>query len=279
MTVTRFAPSPTGYLHLGHAWSAMVASDAARADKGAFLLRIEDIDPLRCKTEFVNAIFEDLGWLGLTWVGSVRRQSEHIDDYDIAMSKLKALGVIYPCFCTRREVEAEAAESGNAPHTRHTGPVYPGTCRQLSWSERNMRMAEHKTANWRLDVNTALALAGDLFWHDRVQGTIAARPQDFGDVVLARKDVPTSYHLSVTVDDHLQGITLVTRGEDLFRATDIHRLLQALLGYEPPDYAHHPLLRDKSGKRFAKRDQAVTLRAMRASGMTADDIKKSLFSQ
>jgi glutamyl-Q tRNA(Asp) synthetase len=168
----------------------------------------------------------------------------------------------------------EAANAGHAPHIGPDGQIYPGICRALSDQEAADKLAEHKTANWRLNIEKALALTGALFWHDRVKGKIEARPQDFGDVVIARKDVPTSYHLSVTVDDHLQGITLVTRGEDLFRSTDIHRLLQALLEYETPDYHHHPLLLDAEGKRFAKRDKSVTLRALRESGLSADDIKK-----
>jgi len=274
--VTRFAPSPTGRLHLGSAFSALFAYEAARREDGKFLLRIEDIDPLRCKPEFIDAIFEDLRWLSLDWPEPVRRQAEHMDDYAAALETLRAKGVVYPCFCTRKEIIAEAAEASHAPHLSvhgPDGPVYPGTCRNLSADERAEKLAEGP-ANWRLAVEKAGALAGPLFWHDRARGKIEANPQDFGDVVIARKDVPTSYHLSVTVDDHLQGITLVTRGEDLLRATDIHRLLQALLGYETPDYHHHPLLKGEDGKRFAKRDQAATLQALRASGKTAEEVRR-----
>ena len=272
MIVSRFAPSPTGHLHLGHAYSALFAYDAARQTGGRFLLRIEDIDPVRCKPEFTEAIFEDLRWLGLTWEEPVRRQSQHMDDYAAALARLRGLGVLYPCFCTRREIAEEAAAAGHAPHDMGE-VVYPGTCRHVSADKRAAKLAEHPAANWRLDVATALAMTGPLGWLDLARGEIAAKPADFGDVVLARKDVPTSYHLSVTVDDHLQGVTLVTRAEDLFRATDIQRLLQALLGYAVPDYHHHPLQTDAQGRRYAKRDKAVTLRALRAAGQTAQDVR------
>lgn len=275
MSVTRFAPSPTGYLHLGHAYSALFAARAAT--DGAFLLRIEDIDPVRCKPEFTEAIFEDLHWLGLTWPEPVRRQSEHLSDYKCALDKLRAMGLLYPCFCTRREIELEASGAVGAPHASDDAPVYPGTCRALSYDECEEKLARNKVANWRLDVAAAMKLTGPLFWTDRMRGRIAARPEMFGDVVLARKDVPTSYHLSVTVDDHLQGVTLVTRGEDLFTSTHIHRLLQALLGLETPEYEHHALLTDAAGRRYAKRDLAVTLRALRESGSLPEDIKARLF--
>ncbi|HEU0118167.1 MAG TPA: tRNA glutamyl-Q(34) synthetase GluQRS [Alphaproteobacteria bacterium] len=277
MTVTRFAPSPTGFLHLGHAHSALFAEQAA--DGGTFLLRIEDIDPTRCKPEFTKAIFEDLKWLGLTWPEPARIQSQHMHQYAAALFKLRDHGVLYPCFCTRSEVLAEASAAGHAPHTGPDGVIYPGTCRHLSDKEAADKLAEYKVANWRLNVEKALALTGPLTWHDRAKGTIPANPQDFGDVVIARKDVPTSYHLSVTVDDHIQGVTLVTRGEDLFRSTDIHRLLQALLEYETPDYHHHALLVDGEGKRFAKRDQSVTLRALRESGKTPEDVRRMAFPE
>jgi glutamyl-Q tRNA(Asp) synthetase len=274
--VTRFAPSPTGYLHLGHAYSALFAFEAARESGGRFLLRIEDIDPVRCRPGFAEAAFEDLRWLGLSWEEPVRRQSEHMADYAEALAKLKAMGLLYPCFCTRRSIEQEAMASAAAPHLAlqgPDGPVYPGTCRTLAPDERAIRLRGGEAANWRLDAAKALAITGPLFWRDRDAGRIEAAPLDFGDVVLARKDAPTSYHLSVTVDDWLQGVTLVTRGKDLFRATDIHRLLQALLGFDPPCYRHHELLRDASGRRFAKRDGGVTLRALRASGRTAAEVR------
>lgn len=271
MSVTRFAPSPTGYLHLGHAYSALHAHEAAQG--GMFLLRIEDIDPVRCKPEFTQAIFEDMGWLGLNWPQPVRRQSEHLSDYATALDRLRESGLIYPCFCTRREIEQEAQQAAHAPHAADGGFLYPGTCRALSSAERADRLAQHNTANWRLDIAAAKKQTGDLFWQDQSKGRVEATPEIFGDVVLARKDVPTSYHLSVTVDDHIQGVELVTRGEDLFASTHIHRLLQALLNLPTPAYNHHALMTDATGKRFAKRDGAVTLRALRTQGKTPEDIR------
>jgi glutamyl-Q tRNA(Asp) synthetase len=274
MPTTRFAPSPTGYLHLGHAYSALLALNAAKG--GRFLLRIEDIDPVRCKPEFVEAIFEDLHWLGLNWAEPVRRQSQHMDDYKVALDKLRNQGLIYPCFCTRREIEKEAQRAGHAPHVGDDTVIYHGTCRHLSSTERTEKLAQNKTANWRLDVAAALRVTGSLFWHDNMLGSVKAQPEMFGDIVLARKDVPTSYHLSVTVDDYLQGITLVTRGEDLLASTHIHRLLQELLGYDVPEYGHHALLTDASGRRYAKRDKSVTLRHLREQGSTPQDLSKMI---
>ncbi|MFA4993719.1 MAG: tRNA glutamyl-Q(34) synthetase GluQRS [Bdellovibrionales bacterium] len=270
MPTTRFAPSPTGYLHLGHAYSALFASRAA--DGGTFLLRIEDIDPIRCKPEFTESIFEDLHWVGLKWPEPVRRQSQHMSDYTSALDKLREKGLVYPCFCTRREIEQEALKSGMAPHVEDGTVVYPGTCRHLSERDRTRKSAQQETVCWRLDVKAAVRSAGSLFWHDRVRGKIEATPEIFGDVVLARKDVPTSYHLSVTVDDHIQGVTLVTRGEDLFASTHVHRLLQALLGFETPEYYHHAILMDASGHRYAKRDKSATLRELRKQGRKPEEI-------
>jgi glutamyl-Q tRNA(Asp) synthetase len=270
MPTTRFAPSPTGYLHLGHAFSALFAARAA--GDSAFLLRIEDIDPVRCKPEFAEAIVEDLKWLGLKWPEPVRVQSQHMNDYTAALESLRERGLIYPCFCTRREITQEAQRSAHAPHAADGGIIYPGTCRALSQAEREDRLARHGVANWRLDMAEAMRITGPLFWHDRARGRVVAQPETFGDVVLARKDIQTSYHLSVTVDDHLQGIELVTRGDDLFASTHIHRLLQALLGYSVPDYHHHALATDSSGRRYAKRDGSVTLRALRSQGKTADSL-------
>jgi glutamyl-Q tRNA(Asp) synthetase len=213
----------------------------------------------------------------LDWPLPVRIQSQHLADYTTALEQLRAGGFVYPCFCTRREIEQEAGRSAHAPHTAEGGPIYPGTCRVLSQEERAARMAQHREMNWRLDSEKALRVAGPLFWHDKRKGRVACRPGIFGDVVLARKDVPTSYHLSVTVDDHLQGVTLVTRGDDLFDSTHIHRLLQALLGYETPEYDHHALMTDGEGRRYAKRDQSVTLRSLRAAGKNATDILSALF--
>jgi glutamyl-Q tRNA(Asp) synthetase len=270
MIVTRFAPSPTGYLHLGHARSAWEGWHPAREAGGRFLLRIEDIDRTRCRAEFDTAIGEDLTWLGLDWDGEVRRQSEHFADYQAALARLDAEGVLYPCFCTRREIQAEIARAGGAPQGED-GPVYPGTCKHLSPRERAERIAAGADYALRLDVAGALAHTGTLDWSEDGRRAIA-EPQALGDVVLARKDVPTSYHLAVTVDDALQGVTLVTRGVDLFAATHLHRLLQALLDLPIPTYRHHPLLTDANGKRLAKRDRALTIRAMRAAGMTPAEI-------
>jgi glutamyl-Q tRNA(Asp) synthetase len=271
-TVTRFAPSPTGLLHLGHAHSALFGWKAARERDGVFLLRIEDIDPGRCRAEFERSLMEDLAWLGLTWPEPVRQQSEHMDDYRVALVRLGDIGVTYPCFCTRREIEDEIARAGHAPHGPD-GALYPGTCRHLSEDERAMRIAAGDAFAVRLDVGRAGALAGPLSWHDEAAGTVGAVPEILGDVVLARKDVPTSYHLSVTVDDALQGVTLVTRGRDLFHATHLHRLLQALLGLPVPDYHHHGLLTNDRGERLAKRDKAVSLRALREGGKTPAEVR------
>ncbi len=268
--VTRFAPSPTGYLHLGHVRSAWEGWHAAREAGGRFLLRIEDIDRGRCRPEFDAAIREDLAWLGLGWDGEVRRQAEHFADYQTALARLDAQGLLYPCFCTRKEIQAEIARAGGAPQG-DDGLIYPGTCKPLTLNQRAARMAAGADYALRLDIAGALARTGALDWSEDGR-RVAAEPQALGDVVLARKDVPTSYHLAVTVDDALQGVTLVTRGVDLFAVTHIHRLLQALLGLPTPVYRHHPLLTDASGRRLAKRDRALTIRAMREAGMTPAEI-------
>jgi glutamyl-Q tRNA(Asp) synthetase len=270
MIVTRFAPSPTGYLHLGHVRSAWEGWHAARDAGGRFLLRIEDIDGGRCRAEFAAAILDDLAWLGLDWDGEVRRQSEHLDDYRAALAQLEAQGVLYPCFCTRRQIQHEIARAGGAPQGE-AGPLYPGTCRRLSPAERAARIAAGADYALRLDLAAARARTGQLYWCERGR-RIPAAPEQLGDVVLARKDVPVSYHLAVTVDDALQGVTLVTRGVDLFAATHIHRVLQALLGLPVPAYRHHALLTDAAGRRLAKRDRALTIRAMREAGMSPAEI-------
>jgi glutamyl-Q tRNA(Asp) synthetase len=272
MIVTRFAPSPTGYLHLGHAYSALDAWRTAREAGGKFLLRIEDIDRTRCKPEFTDAILEDLAWLGLDWDGEVRKQSEHFAEYEAALDTLDGMGVIYPCFCTRAAIAAEIARAGGAPQGEE-GPIYPRTCRDLTIEERLRRIAAGEGFALRLDVARALARTGPLEWEEEGEGIIAADPSLLGDVVLARKDTPTSYHLAVTLDDALQGVTLVTRGADLFTATHIHRLLQALLALPTPRYRHHKLLTDANGTRFAKRDKALTLRALRESGKTPAEVR------
>lgn len=274
-TVTRFAPSPTGALHLGHAYSALFAWRAAQAAGGRFLLRIEDIDANRCRPAFEAALKEDLAWLGLSWEEPTRRQSDHMDTYRAALDRLDGLGVIYPCFCSRQEILAEIARAGGAPHG--AAPLYPGTCRHLPDAVRAQRLAAGHEHALRLDVARALAITGPLIWHDAELGAQPVRGDVLGDVVLARRDTPTSYHLSVTVDDHLQGVSLVTRGRDLLDSTHTHRLLQVLLGLDVPRWHHHPLLTNERGERLAKRDGAQSLAALRASGVSAAQIHARLF--
>ncbi|MBK1661717.1 tRNA glutamyl-Q(34) synthetase GluQRS [Paracraurococcus ruber] len=268
--VTRFAPSPTGFLHLGHAHSALFAAALAEAAGGRFLLRLEDIDATRCRPEFAAAIAADLAWLGLCWDGPVRVQSAHLPDYRAALDRLAARGLLYPCFCTRAAIQREIAAAGHAPHGPD-GPLYPGTCRRLTPAARAARLAAGEPYALRLDMAAALAAApSDLSFHELGQGRLRCDPGQFGDAVLARKDTPASYHLCVTHDDALQGITLVTRGEDLKPATHLHRLLQALLGWPEPAYAHHPLLLGADGKRLAKRDGA---RPLRQAGPTPQAVR------
>ena len=273
--VSRFAPSPTGRLHLGHAFSAIQAHDRAKADAsggGRFLLRIEDIDGTRSRPEHVTAIQDDLRWLGLMWDGPVVFQSTRLDRYAAALDQLRAFGLLYPCFCTR----AEIAASLSAPH----GPdsPYPGTCRDLDPSTRAARIAPGTPHAWRIDMAAAVAIAGPLEWFDEDAGLVLARPELQGDVVLARKDAPASYHLAVTVDDAAQGVTHVVRGRDLFAATDIHRLLQALLGLPEPIYRHHHVLTDAAGTRLAKRTNAATLESLRLAGMDGPTLVQTLRS-
>jgi len=263
--VTRFAPSPTGRLHLGHAYSALLAHDFARARDGAFLLRIEDIDPGRARAEHVDAIFGDLIWLGLEWDGEVTYQSERLPLYADALERLRAAGLVYPCFCTR----ADIAASASAPHGPG-GAVYPGTCRGLAGPDLSLPHA------WRLDMAAALAsVATPLAWIGNGVEVIA-EPAAFGDVVLARKDAPASYHLAVTVDDAAQGVTDIVRGRDLFAATHVHRLLQALLGLPVPVYHHHALLTDAQGRRLAKRHGAPAIADLRTGGADPAELVASL---
>ncbi|MDX1485357.1 MAG: tRNA glutamyl-Q(34) synthetase GluQRS [Alphaproteobacteria bacterium] len=268
--VTRFAPSPTGFLHLGHAHAALFA---ASAGGGRFLLRIEDIDRGRCRPEFEAAIFEDLAWLGLAWDDPVLRQSERGDAYRDALDRLNALGVLYPCFCTRKEIAAEIARAGAAPHgglergsESGEGPRYPGICRELGRAERAARLEHGDGFALRIDAARAAALAGPLTFSDRHFGDLRADPEILGDAVLARRDIGTSYHLAVVVDDALQGVSLVTRGADLLPSTHLHRLLQALLDLPVPEYHHHRLIGDATGARLAKRDDAHSIRALREAG-------------
>jgi len=277
--VTRFAPSPTGLLHLGHAFSAWQAWGRARAEGGRFLLRLEDTDTGRCRPEFEQAILEDLAWLGLEWEQPILRQSEHFDRYRAALSRLQEMGLVYPCFCTRADIRREIEAAASAPHGPLPGssdpmgsPIYPGTCRGLPAAEAAVRIETGEAHAWRLNVAAAIAQVGPLAWSDEKSGAVAAQPELFGDVVLARKDTPTSYHLSVVVDDAFQDVTLVVRGEDLFAATHVHRLLQALLDLPVPAYHHHPLLVDAEGRRFAKRDKSLTIRALRESGLSPGEV-------
>jgi len=270
--VTRFAPSPTGYLHLGHAFSAVRAFQRARQGGGRFLLRLEDIDPDRCRPEFVNAIFEDLAWLKLAWDGEVVFQSRRHPLYRASLERLAARGLLYPCFCSRADILREVFASAGAPHGPDGAPLYPGTCRRLSADERAARLAAGAPHAWRLNMGAALEATQNLFFVDEGIGDVLATPGMFGDVVLGRRDAHASYHLCVTYDDAAQGVTLVTRGEDLLPATHLHRLLQHLMGWPVPVYAHHRLLRDEAGRRLSKRDGAMTLRAQRQAGLSAQDI-------
>ncbi|WGF88366.1 tRNA glutamyl-Q(34) synthetase GluQRS [Marinivivus vitaminiproducens] len=274
--VTRFAPSPSGYLHLGHAYAARFAWEAAHRSGGRFLLRIEDIDASRARPEFEQGICNDMVWLGLTWDGPLRRQSERLEAYAAALDYLDGQGVLYPCFCTRRQIRQEVAGAGQAPHGLDGEMVYPGICRHLSADERQHRIARGEAYAIRLDVEAALGRTGPLYWHDLKRGRTKAEPHLLGDVVLARKDTPTSYHLACTVDDAAMGVTLVTRGEDLFHSSHIHRLLQALLGLPVPLYYHHNLVADSRGQRMAKRNRAVSLKYLRDSRHTPDEIWRLL---
>lgn len=270
MIVTRFAPSPTGHLHLGHAYAALVAQEGA----DRFLLRIEDIDRGRCKPEFEAAIYEDLSWLGLDWEKPVLRQSERSAAYGEALVKLTADGLVYPCFCTRKEIADEIARAASAPHGAE-GPPYPGTCRNLSAEARCERIEAGIPYALRLDAGKAASRVGPLTFKEYGKA-LPVEPLLLGDVVLARKEMPAAYHFAVVVDDAFQGVTLVTRGNDLFAATHVQRLLQALLNLPEPLYAHHKLILDAQGKKFSKRDSAVTLRALRANGETPTTIHARL---
>jgi len=280
---TRFAPSPTGPLHRGHAYAALLAEDLARLSGGSFLLRMEDIDTARCQAPYAEQILLDLAWLGLRWDGPVRYQSAHLEAYRRAMEQLLARGLLYPCFCTRRDIADEVARMRSAPQGPE-GPLYPGTCRSLGADERARRSRGPVQPALRLDVGQATAaLAGaslEFREHGPVPGGSGAwvrvDPALLGDVVLARRDLGVSYHLAVVVDDHEQGVTLVTRGEDLLPATHVQRLLQALLGLAVPEYHHHRLIRDASGRRLAKRDRDATLAALREGGVPATALRAEL---
>src|ERR1700682_4407788 len=281
--VCRFAPSPNGYLHLGHALSALMNFDLARAAGGRFLLRIEDIDSARCRSELETAICEDLAWLGIAWEGAVRRQSEHFDEYRAALARREAEGLVYPSFESRSEIAAlVSAAPGTRPCDPDGAPLYPGTARALSRSERARRIAAGEPYALRLDMAAAIARAGAsaLTWTetgsgpDGETGTLAAAPARWGDVVLGRKEAPASYHLAVVIDDARQGTTHVVRGRDLFWSTSVHRLLQALLELPVPVYHHHRLVLDADGRKLSKSTQATALRSLRRNGITAAEIRR-----
>lgn len=271
--LTRFAPSPTGELHLGHAYSAVLAHGAARAANGRFRLRIDDIDGSRSREDYVAASLADLAWLGLDPDGDPVRQSAHLGRYAAALDELRSRGLVYPCFCTRADIAASLA----APHGP-SGSIYPGTCRHLSGTERDRRLAAEPHA-WRLDMARAAALAGDLRWEEQGRGMRVADPLAHGDIVLARKDAPASYHLASTLDDAAMGVTHVIRGADLIASTDVHRLLQALLGLPTPVYHHHGLVCGPDGKRLAKRDAAAALASLRDCGVDGPALAADLLAQ
>jgi glutamyl-Q tRNA(Asp) synthetase len=280
--VFRFAPSPNGYLHVGHALSALLNFAMARAVAGRLLLRIEDIDAVRCRPEFEAAIYEDLAWLGLSWEEPVRRQSEHLAAYREALEHLTKLGLVYASFESRSEIArlvAEREAHGSWPRDPDGAPLYAGNAQALSQAERAERMAAGEPFALRLDMEAAIAMAGPLTWSETgagpngETGTVPAVPAAWGDVVIARKEIPTSYHLSVVVDDALQGITTIVRGQDLFWSTSVHRLLQTLLGLPAPSYHHHRLILDEDGRKLSKSTRATALRELRAQGATPADIR------
>jgi glutamyl-Q tRNA(Asp) synthetase len=281
--VFRFAPSPNGYLHLGHAFSALLNFDLARQTGGRFLLRIEDIDTARCRPEFEAAIYQDLAWLGISWETPVRRQSDHLADYRDALEKLSALGLVYPSFESRAEIAklvAQRQADAPWPHDPDGAPLYPGAAKLLASEERARLLESGVPYALRLDMAAAGTRGHNLSWREQGEGphgetgAVAARPQAWGDVVLARKETPTSYHLSVVIDDALQGVTEVARGQDLFWSTSVHRLLQALLGLPQPAYRHHRLILDGEGRKLSKSTKATGLRELRAGGATPAEIRR-----
>jgi glutamyl-Q tRNA(Asp) synthetase len=281
--VFRFAPSPNGYLHLGHAYSALLNYDLARRAGGRMLLRIEDIDTTRCRPEFEIAIVQDLAWLGIEWETPVRRQSEHLDIYRDAVEKLGAQGLVYPGFESRAEIAGLVAQreaNGPWPRDPDGAPLYPGTAKLLSPGERTRLIDSGALYALRLDMAAARGRAGELGWIEQGEGpngetgVVTARPQVWGDVILARKETPTSYHLSVVIDDALQGVTEVVRGQDLFWATSVHRLLQKLLDLREPAYRHHRLVLDAAGSKLSKSTLATGLRELRVQGATPADIRR-----
>jgi glutamyl-Q tRNA(Asp) synthetase len=280
---TRFAPSPTGHLHLGHAYSAMKTFETARAAGGQCLLRIEDIDTTRCKPEFEDQILADLKWLGFDWPTPIRRQSEHLDGYAAVINALAERGLVYRCFKTRKEIAKDIARAPHAPGEGPEGLIYPGPETPMSTDEEDERLRNGESFSWRLAIKACRDELGDAFnalmfieegrGPDGETGLVIAKPDLLGDVILARKDIGTSYHIAACHDDALQGMTHVIRGEDLFFTTHLHVLLQKLMGWPKPIYRHHRLVRDQGGKRFAKRDKSMTLKALREQGFTPDQLK------
>ncbi|GLR97362.1 glutamyl-Q tRNA(Asp) synthetase [Bradyrhizobium liaoningense] len=281
--VFRFAPSPNGLLHLGHAYSALLNFDRARETGGRLLLRIEDIDATRCRPEYETAIYEDLAWLGIAWETPVRRQSEHLGDYRAALERLSALGLVYPAFESRAEIARLVAArevDGPWPRDPDGAPLYPGDAKSLSADERSHLIASGAPYALRLDMQAACRRAARLSWNERGEGPdgergiVPVRPEAWGDVILARKETPTSYHLSVVVDDALQGVSEIVRGQDLFYATSVHRLLQVLLGLPEPAYRHHRLIRDEACRKLSKSSRSTGLRALRAAGITPAGVRQ-----
>ncbi len=279
--VFRFAPSPNGYLHLGHALSALLNHDMARAAGGRLLLRIEDIDGTRCRPEYETAIYEDLQWLGIEWEQPVRRQSEHFGEYRAALERLAREGLVYPAFESRSEIaRLVAARGANWPHDPDGAPLYPGDARELSAAERRRRIESGEPYAWRLDLSAALSRTRvPLRWIEKYGGICGENPTAparWGDVILGRKETPASYHLAVVLDDALQGVSHVVRGLDLYQATSVQRLLQEILGLPAPVYHHHRLILDAAGKKLAKRDPSTTLRDLRAQGVSAADVRRKV---
>jgi glutamyl-Q tRNA(Asp) synthetase len=283
--VFRFAPSPNGFLHLGHALSALLNFEAARASGGRFLLRIEDIDAARCRPEFESAIYEDLAWLGIAWEEPVRRQSAHMPDYSAALQRLEQDGLLYPAFESRAEIARLVVvreQLAAWPRDPDGAPLYPGHAKLLAADERRALIDNGRAYAQRLDMAAAQQRSGALSWHeegagpDGETGEIAVRTEQWGDVILARKETPTSYHLSVVIDDALQGVTHVVRGQDLFWSTSVHRLLQQLLELPAPAYRHHRLIRDEAGQKLSKSTRATALRELRAAGLTPDEVRRKV---
>lgn len=269
--ITRFAPSPTGYLHLGHLYAALFARNLAAKQGGRFLLRYEDIDTTRVREHFYQATEDDLKYANIHWDGKALRQTDRFSEYAKALEKLKKLGVVYPCFCTRRDIERELKNLTRAPHGPD-GPLYPGTCKKLSTDEIQQNLTVGMTPAWRLDAQKAKELTGELTFHDSFLGEITVDHHQLGDLVLARKDIGTSYHIAVVVDDAHQNITDVTRGKDLLESTHLHRILQILLDLPEPRYHHHDLVCDDNGERLAKRNAALSIHELKEKGLTADEL-------